>query len=517
MAVTFRPAVLACAAVVVAGFVQTSWPVFEPVQPDLLGAGGTLVNAFADVDLDDDPDLFVGFNGEPNRLYRNDKGVLVDLAAGLGVADARPTRAAAWGDFDGDGDADLLVGFAPGDAPVLKLYRNDRTAFADVTKATGLIRDGGAVRQPVWVDFDADGDLDLFVAFRDGPNAMFRNTGGRFEDVAAAVGLDDKRRSVGAVWFDADDDGDLDVYVGNMDGDANGLFMNPRLGPGGPSAPTRFVDRAAELGLEWGGRAPGEPSNGTVRPCAADVNADDRLDLFLANYGPNGLFLNRASAGRARGGWEDASKAWGIAIDGRYDTCAFADADHDGRLDLYVNGTFTGGRQYPDLLFRNAGQRFEEVTSETVKSLNADHGVAWADIDGDGDLDLALTGARPDGTHVVLRNTLDPERAARSLQVRIDAPAHRGLPGAVVRVSEPGTNRPLQSRLVDTGSGYNAQHDLPVHFGLSAGGGVVEVTAWFPTARGATSTSIRVDPTEWRGRILVLRPGARAGDRMTVR
>jgi hypothetical protein len=512
MAIAFRPAVLACAAIVATGFVQTSWPVFEPVQPDLLAAGGTLVNAFADIDLDDDPDLFVGFNGEPNRLYRNDKGVLVDVAAELGVADARPTRAAAWGDFDGDGDADLLVGFAPGDASVLKLYRNDRTGFADVTRAAGLMRDGGAVRQPVWVDFDADGDLDLFVAFRDGPNAMFRNTGGRFEDVAAVVGLDDTRRSVGAVWFDADDDGDLDLYVGNMDGDANGLFMNPRLGPGGAVTSTRFEDRGPAMGLEWGGRAPGEPSNGTVRPCAADVDGDGRLDLFMANYGPNGLFLN---AGRGR--WTNASAPWGIAIDGRYDSCAFADADHDGRLDLYVNGTFTGGRQYPDFLFRNAGQRFEAVTPETMKSLNADHGAAWADIDGDGDLDLALTGARPDGTHVVLRNLLDPERAARSLQVRIDAPGHRGLPGAVVRVSEPGTNRPLQTRLMDAGSGYNTQHDLPVHFGLPDGGGVVEVTAWFPAARGATSTSIRVDPAEWRGRVLVLRPGARSGDRMTVR
>jgi len=80
-------------------------------------------------------------------------------------------------------------------------------------------------------------------------------------------------------------------------------------------------------------RKPGEPTNGTVRPCAADVDGDGRFDLFTANYGPNGLFLNRG-AGR----FEDASAAWGIAIDSRYDTCAFADIDHDGRLDLYVNG-----------------------------------------------------------------------------------------------------------------------------------------------------------------------------------
>ena len=72
---------------------------FEPVQPDLFGAGGTFVNAWADYDGDDDPDLFVGFDGAANRLYRNDAGTFADVATEAGVADARPTRAAAWGDY----------------------------------------------------------------------------------------------------------------------------------------------------------------------------------------------------------------------------------------------------------------------------------------------------------------------------------------------------------------------------------------------------------------------------------
>ncbi len=485
---------------------QAPWPSFEPIQPAVLGAGGTFVNAWADFDLDDDADLFVGFNGEPNRLYRNDKGMLSNVAAALGVADPRPTRAAAWGDFDGDFDADLLVGFAPGDGSVLRLYRNDRSRFTDITEAAGLTRADGAVRQPVWVDFDSDGDLDLFVAFRDGPNAMFRNTGGHFGDVAAAVGLDDRRRSVGAAWFDADEDGDLDVYVANMDGDANGLFLSDlaqadgRLG--GP-ADTGFSDGAERAGLQWGGRAPGEAANGTVRPCAADVNGDGRLDLFLANYGPNGLFLKRAD-----GGWEDASAAWGVAIDGRYDTCAFADVDHDGRLDLYVNGTFTGGTQYPDFLFRNAGTRFEDVTTSPVRSLNADHGAGWADVDGDGDLDLSLTGARPDGMHLVLRNGHAGPAAARSLFVRVDSPKHRSRPGARVRLVDVASGRLLGVRVIDAGSGYNGQDDLPVHFGLP-GLSRVRIDVELPRGAGeapgtAVTLSIEVNPAEWQGRILVL-------------
>jgi hypothetical protein len=438
-------------------------PAFEAVQTDLFGSGGTFTNAWADFDADGDLDLFVGFGTTPNRLYRNEAGTFGDIAAAVGLADTRNTRAAAWGDYDADGDPDLFVGLAPGSGSVLRLFRNDRKTFVDVTATAGLALEAGAVRQPAWIDGDADGDLDLFVAFRDRPNAMFRNDGGRFTDEAAARGLADARKTVGALWFDYDQDDDLDLYVANMDGDANGLFRND----GG-----RFTDVAAAAGVEWGGRAPRETANGTVRPCAADVDNDGRLDLFMANYGPNGLFLNRGD-----GTFTDASAAWGVAIDARYDTCAFGDMDNDGDLDLYVNGTVTGGVSYRDYLFRNAGSRFEDVTPDHVKALQADHGAAWADFDSDGDLDLALTGVRPDGTHALLRNALAAAAAARSLHVSVvDARSHAIFAGAEVRVFASGTSRLLGTRLVDSGSGYNAQNAAPLHVGLGVAGPVdVEV------------------------------------------
>jgi hypothetical protein len=437
-------------------FATAAVPPFEPVQPDLFAAGGSFVNAWADYDRDGDVDLFVGFGGATaNRLYRNDAGVFVDAAAAAGVADARGTLSAAWADYDADGDPDLLLGFAPGPQPVIKLYRNDGARFTDVARDAGVARDSGRVRQVAWVDFDGDADLDLFVAFRERANAMFRNTGGKFADVASEVGLAEMRRTVGAVWFDYDEDGDLDLYTGNMDGDANGLMRNDR---------GRFTDVAADAGVAWGGRTPSDPMNGTVRPCVADVNNDGRLDLFTANYGKNGLFLNQGA-----GKFTDASAAWKADIDGRYDACAFADVDNDGTLDVYVNGTVTGGTSYRDYLLQNTGKNFVDATPENIKALEADHGVEWADFDNDGDEDLALTGVQPKGMHLVMRNQLARGPNAGWLRVRlVDANGRETLAGAEVRLFAAGTRDMIGTRIVDTGSGYNAQNAIPLQFGLGA-------------------------------------------------
>ena len=466
-------------------------PRFTVLQPELLKLGTSFTNAAADYDGDGDLDLFVGFGGAPNRLYRNDAGTLTDVAAEAGVNASRAVRSAAWADYDSDGDPDLLVGFAPGPMSVLTLYRNDGGRFTDVTATAGVSVASGGVRQFSFIDFDGDGDLDLSVLFRDKANLLFRNTNASFVEMADSVGLADTRKSVGGLWIDADEDGDLDLLVANQDGDANALFRNDGA---------RFTDIADSMGVSWGGRAPKLAINGSVRPCAADVDGDGRFDLFFANYGPNGLFLKR---GRT---FSDVSAAWGINADARYDTCAFADIDHDGAPDMYVNGTVTGGTSYPDFLFHNTGGKFVDVTPDSLKALQADHGVVWFDIDRDGDLDLALTGAQPTGMHYVLRNDLDSAAARRSLAVRVlDGRGHATRAGAEVRLYAAGTRTLLGTRLVDTGSGYNAQSEMPVHFGLKRMQ-PVDVEVIWPSRGVRTATRARnVSLRRYAGTSLVVK------------
>lgn len=465
---------------------------FAAVAIEAFDAGGTLTDAWADFDGDGDPDRFVGFNGTPSRLYRNDLTAgFTDVAAEVGLSVEARVRTSAWGDYDGDGDPDLLLGYA-GEGPVMALWRNDGEAgFIEVAASAGLILDAGATRQASWVDVDGDGDLDLFLALRDVPNRLWRNDAGIFTDISAESGLGDPRRSVGAVWFDADTDGDLDVYVANMDGDANGLWLNDS---------GVFSDVAPAWGLADGGRTLGDESQGSVRPCVADYDGDGDLDLSTANYGRNGLFQNPGGPGV----WDNVAEAEGVATDSHFDTCAWGDFDHDGSLDLYVNGTVSGGTSYPDWLFRAEGGVFVDVTPPALR-VEADHGATWVDYDGDGDLDLALNGAQDTGMHHLIQNLLRPEIARHSLKVRVlDANGAATRTGAEVRVYAAGTERLLGTALVDTGSGYDSQNDLPVHFGLPAGQPVdVEVTV---VGRGRRTTRVEgVDPERYRGKSLEVR------------
>jgi penicillin amidase len=468
-------------------------PRFGLVQPDLFAAAGGQCSAWGDFDNDGDLDLFVGFRrGELNKLYRNDAGTFAEIAASAGLADAEDTRACGWGDFDQDGNLDLYVGFARTSSMPNKLYRNEGNGrhFTDVARAQGVDAVGES-RQLSFVDFDSDGQMDLFVAFRDRPNMLFRNEKGRFTDVAKALGVADPRKTVGAVWFDMDEDGDLDLFVANQDGDTNGFYRNDR---------TQFVDIAHELGMDGDGRP---AVYGSVGPSLADFDNDGRLDLFVAGYGPSVLWHNEGG-----GRFVNVAVKVGVAGDHHLVASSWGDYDNDGRLDLYAGGYLTGIANYRDYMYHNDGATFSEVASGALLKHDASHGVQWADFDQDGALDLSFADNGTRGGHFVFRNQLPPDRAKQSLEILVlDDRGHFTMAGSEVRVYAAGTRTLLGTRIVDTGSGYCSQNAMPVHVGLPAAGRVdVEVTTLTPAGRKVLRTP-GVDPSAYARKLLVLPAG----------
>ena len=289
----------------------------------------------------------------------------------MGVADTEQTRSVGWGDYNADGHLDLYVGFSGGSqtGPSFignRLYRNDGDGkhFTDVTQSVGLeLEAGGVSRQISFVDYDNDGDVDLFVAFRGRPDHLFRNDDGKFTDVTKSM-RDDPGSSMGAVWFDFDEDGDLDMYLANMDGYANCFYRND----GGS-----FVEVAQELGLDTGGREiakePGSHDFGSIRPDLIDYDNDGDLDIYMTNLGTvDGLYRNDGN-----GQFVNVSDQVGLTNDGYRGTATWADFDNDGRIDVYVLGT----------VYRNEGNAFRDVTPSVVSRGNVGgYGVQSADFDG---------------------------------------------------------------------------------------------------------------------------------------
>src|SRR5882757_797587 len=245
---------------------------FEVVQPEVYRQPLALSAAWADFGNDGWLDLAVAYLSGEVRLYRNDKGVFVNVGEALGLpVKGDSARGVAWGDYDGDGYPDLYVGTLVEPIPTRSyLYHNEHgTGFVEVASQMGVDDPGSSSRQANWIDYDNDGHLDLFVANRIETNHLFRNDGMRFRDVTKEVGLRDVRRTVGACWFDMDHDGHLDLFIGNQDGDTDGVFRNN----GG-----HFVDIALELHMDRPGRRLGVGSN----MCSVgDYDNDGQLDLFL--------------------------------------------------------------------------------------------------------------------------------------------------------------------------------------------------------------------------------------------
>jgi hypothetical protein len=471
---------------------------FSVVQPEVLAVTDALSSAWADYDNDGDLDLAVAYEYGILKLFQNSNGVFVDVSnkAGLGLvggasADAlKPIelRSAAWGDYDGDGNLDLYVGtrFAgTGTAPALNrsyLYHSDGNgSFTEVAVKMGVDAPAASVRQASFLDLDGDGDLDLFMADRNGANRMFRNDGAAFVDIAEKVGLADKRFTVGVCWFDMDKDGDFDAFVANQDGGTDAFYKNDK---------GQFTDVAQRLGMDRPGRAKDE---GGVGCSVGDYDNDGNLDIFVATYGENLLYRSNGD-----GTFTDAAQKMGIAGHGHNVGASWGDFDNDGFVDIFVADYHDD--EPVNRLYRNTGKAFVDVITPVMNG--SDHGAQWADFDADGDLDLSLTDAfsKTIARHVLLRNGLGDGARAKSLQVMVRDAKGKYAPGAEVRLFD-AAGKLLGTRLVNTGDGYNSQGVTPVHFGLASSGPVtVEVT--YITAKGRVTQ--RQDGVRPAGKVVSL-------------
>ena len=317
----------------------------------------------------------------------------VDVAAHVGVAKKDRGRGSAWLDFDGDGDFDL---FSVGIQVEHSLYRNDGGQFRDVAQATGLA-DAHGGWAAASADFDNDGDDDLFVS-RDAwegraPNSLYRNDSSVFTDSGRAAGMADSSDSFTATWLDFDDDGYLDLYVANGvtgTGAPNTLLHNQQNGA--------FLNVAISAAVADSGK--------TIGTAAGDFDGDGLTDLYAVNIGQ----LNRLYRNLGDGTFVDEAERAGVLfpVEGGY-VAFFFDLDNDGHLDLFastmsafpdvLNSMVTGEAIEPNrpFLYRNLGDgTFADIAvAAGLKRSFGSMGAGLGDVDNDGFVDIYLANGGP--------------------------------------------------------------------------------------------------------------------------
>ncbi len=466
--------------------------------PETTGSGC----AFLDYDNDGWQDILLinsmDFEDAPKKrrsvmaLYHNDQnGAFTDVTAQAGLAKPMYGLGVAIGDYDNDGWQDIYV-TCLGPNRLLKNLGDGK--FADVTAKMGV---AGAPTDfstsAAWFDYDKDGKLDLFVcnyvewsiekdvhcaldgtnksyctpeAYKGQSSRLYRNLGGKFEDVTEKAGVyEPKSKSLGVATFDYNRDGWLDLLVAN-DTEPNKLYKNKGNGT--------FTDVAVAAGVAFSEEGKARAGMGVD---FADYDASGYPSVIIGNFsnemlglyhneGKSGLFIDEAPSTNV-GQATMLSLMFGLF---------FFDYDLDGRPDIFLaNGHVADdiSKVQPKIsyamqpqLFRNEGRKkFTEVSRRSgkpfAKAIVA-RGAAYGDYDNDGDLDVMVT--TNSGPAYLLRNEGgNQSRFARFKTV--GTASNRDGIGAKITVVLPDGSK--QWQMVHSGSSYCSQSELPLTFGLN--------------------------------------------------
>jgi hypothetical protein len=481
--------------------------------PETMGSGC----AFIDYDADGWPDvIFVNGMDWPGhkrrrstlQLYRNNRnGTFTDVTRAAGLDVELYGMGVAVGDYNNDGFPDILITCVGQN----RLFRNTgKGTFVDATQSSGLGGRSAFSTSALWCDFDRDGLLDLFVcnyvkwtaehdvfcsldgknksyctpeAYRGDTCWLFHNRGnGTFEDVTARCGIfDTSSKALGVTMIDGDVDGWPDLFVAN-DTQPNKLYRNLRNGT--------FKDVAVEAGLAF---SPEGKARAGMGVDAADFDNSGVPGLAITNFDNEMIGLYRPTG---RGLFEDIALKSGVGAPSRNSLgfgCAFADLDLDGNLDLIVaNGHIdetvrnirgnVGYAQPPHLFLNQGGGRFRDIAAEAGRDFaqpRVGRGLACADFDRDGDVDLLVT--TNGGPAVLFRN--DQSSGNRFVRFTLKGTAsNRDAIGATIRIFHGGTS---QSRLIKSGSSYLSQSELPLTFGVGTRDRLDRVVISWPNGRTA--------------------------------